>query len=176
MRCAQKLKNTSDIKASCEKLLARKDIPKDILAEARFELAKIIYAEDKKAAFAMYKEILKGAKNIKAAEAKYMIAQIQYDWSDTLACKKTIKELNRDFSDFEFWVAKGFILLADNYILMKDTFQAKATLTSILENFETDPDDPEDLRKIAQDKLNLLQVKEQFITPTKTEEIETQDE
>ncbi len=176
MRCAQKLKNTSDIKASCEKLLARKDIPKDILAEARFELAKIIYTEDKKAAFAMYKEILKGAKNIKAAEAKYMIAQIQYDWSDTLACKKTIKELNRDFSDFEFWVAKGFILLADNYILMKDTFQAKATLTSILENFETDPDDPEDLRKIAQDKLNLLQVKEQFITPTKTEEIETQDE
>lgn len=176
MRCAVKLKETSKIKAVCKKILERKDAPRELFGDARYELAGILSVEQPDEAYLLYKDMVKGPKNMKAAESKYMIALLQYRKLDTLGCKKTIKELNRDFNDFEFWVAKGFLLLSDNYILMRDTFQAKATLNSLIENFEPDSDDPEDIRKLAMEKLNALQPKPSAIVPENKPEIQIEEE
>jgi TolA-binding protein len=53
----------------------------------------------------------------------------------------------------DYWVAKTYILIADNYVAMKDTFQAKSTLQSVIENY----DDTEDgILSLAKEKLDLL--------------------
>ena len=79
-------------------------------------------------------------KTIAAAEAKYNIAVIQYNHKNYKASQKTCFEMNTEFSNYEYWVAKAFILLADNYVKLKDTFQAKATLQSIIDNYKGNDD------------------------------------
>jgi hypothetical protein len=53
----------------------------------------------------------------------------------------------------DYWVAKTYILIADNYIGLKDTFQAKSTLQSIIENYENKDDD---ILTLAKEKLDKL--------------------
>ncbi len=69
------------------------------------------------------------------AEAKYHLAEIFYLKKDYKQCYETCISLNNDFSSYEEWVGKSFLLLADNFIAMGDTFQAKATLQSLIEHF-----------------------------------------
>jgi hypothetical protein len=102
-------------------------------------------------AFAEYQYVLKETKNVIAAEAKFNIALIQSQKKDLKKSKKTIFELADNFSAYEYWVAKGYILLADIYLIEKDNFQAKATLQSIIENYEG-----ADLKQIAIDKMKAI--------------------
>ena len=51
-----------------------------------------------------------------------------------------------------YWVAKAYILLADNYVKLKDTFQAKATLQSIVDGYRGD----DDILTTARQKLDAL--------------------
>jgi TolA-binding protein len=83
-----------------------------------------------------YQNVLKENKGLLGAEAKYHIALVQAEKKDYKTAQKTIFELNDKFSAFEFWVAKGFLLLAETYIKQKDYFQAKATLQSLIENYD----------------------------------------
>jgi TolA-binding protein len=53
--------------------------------------------------------------------------------------------------NYDYWVAKTFILLADNYVKLKDNFQAKATLQSIIENYKGN----DDVLPTAKQKLGI---------------------
>ena len=96
--------------------------------------------------------VLKESKNVLAAESKYNIAYIQFLRKEYKGATKTITELSNQFTDYDYWVAKGFILWSDIYIKMNDLFQAKATLQSVLEGYEGDGD----IKQIAQEKLNKV--------------------
>jgi TolA-binding protein len=102
-----------------------------------------------------FNNVLKETKNIFGAEAKYNMALIQYMKKDYKTCQKTIFELNDKFGAFEQWVVKGFVLLADSYVAQKDYFQAKATLQSILENY-----DGADIIEVCKIKLGEIEVLE----------------
>ena len=69
--------------------------------------------------------------------------------------EQVIFELAKMVPSYDYWVAKGFILLADNYLQMGNAFQAKATLQSIIEN-----NDNEELLAIAREKLEKIKVQE----------------
>jgi len=69
-----------------------------------------------------------------AAEAKYYQALIQYKLGNYKASEKIVFELINEFGSYDIWIAKGFILLADIYAKYGNTFQAKQTLQSIIEN------------------------------------------
>ncbi|MBN1651558.1 MAG: tetratricopeptide repeat protein [Bacteroidales bacterium] len=69
-----------------------------------------------------------------SAEAKYHLALIQYQLGDYKNSEKMIFELINDYASYDFWIAKGFILLADIYVKYGNTFQAKHTLQSIIDN------------------------------------------
>ena len=65
------------------------------------------------------------------------------DFSNTCWWKKDYKksekiifELINEYGSYDQWIAKGFILLADIYAKYGNTFQAKQTLQSIIENQE----------------------------------------
>ena len=90
------------------------------------------------------------------AEAKYALALIQHKMQNYKTSKEKCFEVINAVPSYNYWIGKSFILLAENYIALKDTFQAKHTLKSIIDNFERDPSDKEDIRGIALQKLNDL--------------------
>ncbi len=107
---------------------------------------------DTTAALKELNDVVTNTKTITAAEAKYNIANVEYHKRNYKASQKTCFELINKLSNYDYWVAKAFILLADNYVALKDTFQAKATLQSIIDNYKAD----DDILPTAKDKLNAL--------------------
>ncbi|MGZ3756996.1 MAG: tetratricopeptide repeat protein [Mucilaginibacter sp.] len=95
---------------------------------------------------------ISNTKTIAAAEAKYNVANIQYLKHQYKTSQKTCFDLAKELPNYDYWVAKTFILLADNYIKLKDDFQAKATLQSIIDNYKGD----DDILPTAQQKLEVL--------------------
>src|SRR5258708_40167876 len=91
-------------------------------------------------------------KTIAAAEAKYNIANIEYHKGRYKASQKTCFDLVKELPNYDYWVAKTYILLADDYVAMKYNFQAKATLQSIIENYKGN----DDILPAANQKLDKL--------------------
>ncbi|MEO8794906.1 MAG: tetratricopeptide repeat protein [Daejeonella sp.] len=103
-----------------------------------------------------FSQVVEKTQTITAAEAKYNIANLQYQKGDFKSSQKTAFELINKMPSYDYWVAKSFILLADNYLAMKDIFQAKSTLQSILDNYEGKNDD---IIPTAKEKLEKLNTK-----------------
>lgn len=98
---------------------------------------------------------LNTARDENGAEAKYLLAQIFYLTKDHKQCTETLFGLNRDFTAYAEWVGKSYLLLADNYLAMGDTFQAKGTLKSLVDNFPL-----EQVKNEAKDKLARIEAEE----------------
>jgi TolA-binding protein len=91
-------------------------------------------------------------KTIAAAEAKYNIANIEYQKHQYKTSQKTCFDLVKELPNYDYWVAKTYILLADDYVGMRDNFQAKATLQSIIDNYKGN----DDILQTANAKLDKL--------------------
>jgi TolA-binding protein len=91
-------------------------------------------------------------KTIAAAEAKYNIARIEYLKGHYKTSQKTCFDLVKELPNYDYWVTKTFILLADNYVALKDNFQARATLQSVIDNYKGD----DDILPAAKQKLEQL--------------------
>jgi len=91
-------------------------------------------------------------KTVAAAEAKYNIAEIEYKKGNYKASQKTCFDIINKLANYDYWVTKTFILLADNYVALKDPFQAKATLQSVIEGYKGD----DDILPTAKAKLQKL--------------------
>lgn len=98
---------------------------------------------------------INGAQDENGAEAKYLLAEVFYLTGDHTMCYETVIALNRDFSAYEDWVGKSFLLLADNYVATNEIFQAKGTLRSLIENFPR-----QDVRDLAKERLKGIEEKE----------------
>jgi TolA-binding protein len=83
-----------------------------------------------------FNNVIAKTKTVAAAEAKYNLAAIQYAKGDYKASQKTCFELSNNMPNYDYWVAKSFVLLADNYLALKDKLQARSTLLSIIDNYE----------------------------------------
>jgi TolA-binding protein len=100
-----------------------------------------------------FTEVAQKTQTVTGAEAKYNLAHILYLRKQYKTSLNTAFDLTNNMPSHDYWVAKTYILIADNYIAMKDTFQAKSTLQSIIENYENEEDD---ILVIAKDKLKKL--------------------
>jgi len=83
-----------------------------------------------------FNTVVSKTKTVAAAEAKYNIALIQYEQKEYKTSTKTCFDLINNMPSYDYWVAKAFILLADNYVALKDNLQAKSTLLSLIDNYE----------------------------------------
>ncbi len=86
-----------------------------------------------------------------SAEAKYQIANIEFHEGNYKESEKIIFELINEYGSYDLWVTRGFILLADIYVKYDNSFQARQTLQSIIDNQE----DPE-LVNMAIQKKKIL--------------------
>jgi len=99
-----------------------------------------------------FKKVEQLSSNEYGAEAKYELCLDEFRQNKLDESESMIYELSESYSDYAYWVAKGFILLSDIYLARDNIFQAEQTLQSIIDNYQG-----EDLKQIAQDKINELQ-------------------
>ena len=99
--------------------------------------------------------VVKATKSVVGAEALYQLANIQYLKKDYKTSQKTCFDLINNMSNYDYWLTKSFILLADNYTALKDKVQAIATLKSVIDNYQGD----DEILEIAKQKLDQLNKK-----------------
>jgi len=68
------------------------------------------------------------------AEAQYTLAEVRFKQQQYDEAIKEAFKVNSAYSAYELWQGKAFLLLADVYAAQGDTYQARATLNSIIDN------------------------------------------
>lgn len=153
MRCNFILENNSNTILACNKLLSTEKISNELIYEAHITIAKSAMRMDSIAlAQAEFLATSKMTNSEIGAEAKFYLAQIQYNMQNFQESEKLCFKLINQIPSYDYWIAKSFILLADLYLRGGDFHQAKATLKSIIDNYEGD----DDLVKIALEKYNSI--------------------
>ncbi|MDD2322247.1 MAG: hypothetical protein PHQ69_01360, partial [Bacteroidales bacterium] len=102
-------------------------------------------------ASAEYRFVATNDRGDSGAEANYFYSLILFKENKIDEAENQLFNLIENFSASDYWFARAFILLADVYLARDNTFQAKQTLQSIIDNYEG-----EDLVAEAKDKLNHI--------------------
>ena len=131
--------------------------------EAYYQKAKAYYNKgNKEFAMAAFNHVTELPVSEKAVEAKYMIAKILFEQNSFQQSLDTCFKLKNKYGSYEYWIAKTFILMADDYYALGNSFQAKATLQSIVQNYEGDKTVLDEARtkleKINADELNKSKI------------------
>ena len=79
-----------------------------------------------------------GGDDVRAAEARYQIARLYYEERNLDKALDLCFQTNKEIPNHMFWLVKSFVLMADIYAEKGNLFQAKATLESILQNYNGD--------------------------------------
>ncbi len=87
-----------------------------------------------------YRAVAKMTKTEAGAEAKYMLASILFTKGKYLDAQQACFDLSNQVPAYEYWVARGFIILAETYAKLGNDFQAKSTLQSIIEEYSVTDD------------------------------------
>jgi TolA-binding protein len=152
MRCHLREKNYPSAGIAARKLLGQEGVPKDVANESHFALGHSYLSEDNLTeAAAEFRKLvsLKGTEI--GADASYQLAWIAFQTDKLVEAEEQAYALAENYPAFDYWVAKGFILLSDVFIKNGNAFQAKETLQSVIDNYSG----PE-LGEIARQKLAAL--------------------
>ncbi|MBY0433381.1 MAG: hypothetical protein K2U26_04645, partial [Cyclobacteriaceae bacterium] len=98
---------------------------------------------------------LNTARDEYGAESKYLLAEIFYLTSEYKQCYETLLSLNSDFASYEEWVGKSYLLISDYFLATGNSFQAKGTLKSLIDNFPR-----ADIKDAAKVKLRAIEQEE----------------
>jgi tetratricopeptide (TPR) repeat protein len=150
------------------KVITIQRLSNDIYGQAHYLLGKSAIAKgDRVEAEKRFKDAEKAVPNTEyAAESRYNLCLIKYQNKEYKAAEKALlKEIN-DYAGFSMWSGKGWLLLADNYLALKDTFQAKF----VLQNYIDNGDVPELIQQ-AKDKLMVIEAAQKGGTMRKSEDL-----
>lgn len=152
MKCNYLLSDYQQTIVAADKLLGAEKISDAMKLEAMMISAKSYYLTDELLlAKSRFREIAAFSQGEAGAEAQYTLAKIAYGMNDLEAAEKEVFALINNYASFDYWVASGFILLADVYLEQGNVFQAKQTLQSIIDNH-----DGEELKLQATQKLDAI--------------------
>ncbi|OUV72870.1 MAG: hypothetical protein CBC83_06780 [Flavobacteriales bacterium TMED123] len=128
-----------------------------ILAESFFDNGNFQKAEK------VFADLSKNSETSIGAEATYMLAYLSFLNDSLQQAENNIYHLANDFTA-DYWIAKGFILLSEIYAQKGNYFQAKATLESIIENYQG-----EELLIVARKKFEAILQKEITVAAARAE-------
>lgn len=83
-----------------------------------------------------FTKVYEAQKNIKAAQARYLMAKTHFQRKEWTAAQNIILDLAAKMPYYDEWVAKGFVLLARIYQAQGNIPQAIATLKSVIDNHD----------------------------------------
>ena len=159
-------KNYTFSKEYAKSVLLNESLGEKVASDAKLILARVFFEDkDYENSKFYYNEIKGTSIKATAAEANYYLASFEYDKNEFENSNTTIQELIQKYSSQKYFCGKGLILMAKNFIALKDDFQA----SYILENVKTNFSNYEDLKLEAEDLL--LQFKD-----TEEEQEDVKDE
>jgi TolA-binding protein len=116
-------------------ILDQGNVANDAQNKSLLFFGKSAYARgDFDSALDLFLETLNSAKDEHGAEAQFLLAEILYHQNKYTESNEALYELHRSFSGFQVWYDRSFLQIADNFIGLGETFQAKQTLNSLMEN------------------------------------------
>ncbi|MEG1748879.1 MAG: tetratricopeptide repeat protein [Tannerellaceae bacterium] len=137
MRCAQLTGQHKEALLAADEMLKAPKLSPELNTEARYVRAKAyISLKEESKALNDLKELSKDTRTTQGAEAKYLLAQLYYDGNDNKNAEKVLMNFIENGTPHSYWLARGFILLADVYIRQGDDFQARQYLTSLQNNYK----------------------------------------
>lgn len=170
MRSQFELEQYPEARDAALKLLKTETVSNDLINEAHITLARShLKLGDLNSAQYEYSITEKLTDSEWGAESQYQMALIAYSTGKYNEAEEMIFQLADKYGAYDYWVAKGFILLADVYVKLDNLFQAKQTLQSIIDNY-----DGGELKKEAQDKLRKIAEQESNETQEKDQNTENQ--
>lgn len=165
MRCNFKLKNYDELISQASSVLANSSMTAEVQTEATFYKAKALLEKKQYNEAEPYFQQIVNTIPISTikAEAAYSLALILHKKYLFESSNNACFQIKNDYASYEYWVVKTFILIADNYTMLDNVFQAKATLQSIVDNYDGD----QALLQEATEKLQAL--KEEELKNTKVD-------
>ncbi len=164
MRSLNKLERPDQTIEIAHKVLDSDKASNEVIQEANLMIARSALAKNN---LDMAKEYFENtnqmSENVLSAEAKYNIAYIEFRKGNYTETEKIIFDYINPLTSYDYWLAKIFILLADNYLELENVFQAKHTLQSIIDNYQG-----EELREIAIQKMEQINQQEQLLNEQNT--------
>jgi TolA-binding protein len=152
MRSSYDLKNFTDAAMYANRVLKIENVSTELTNEAHYDLAmSALQVPDNDMALAEFRAVANSSKAEIGAESQYHIAEILYNKQDYKGSKKVVFDLIGGDGEYPYWVTKAMIVLSDDYVALKDNFQAKGMLKGII-----DESDIPELIKIAQEKLDKI--------------------
>ena len=169
MRALREMGRPREAAMAAEKVETNIDATADLKAEAGLLVAAMLLEDaNYDAAYDRYRTVSQASTNRFGAEAKFHQAYVRYLQGRHRDAEKEIFELVQRYPSHDHWKARAFILLGDVYVQLKELFQAKATLQSVIDN-STDPE----LVAQARRRLDAISAGElQQLTPGPREEME----
>ena len=153
MRCAQYTGKQQDALSGAEELLKDPKLSPELSAEARYIRAKANIALKQPAkAMTDLQTISKDTRTVHGAEAKYLLSQLYFNNKENAKAEKELMNFIENGTPHQYWLARGFILLADIYISQNDDFQARQYLTSLQNNYKG----TDDIAGMIENRLSKL--------------------
>lgn len=142
IHCAHLSKKHDIIPAMVERLLQEPRASENDKARAYYYLGKahMVKKDYQKAKNAFQKNIDLSEVNALSAEARYQIANITYLDRELDEALDLVFQITREIPNQTYWLVKVYILMADIYVEKDNLYQAKATLQSIVDNYDGDQD------------------------------------
>ncbi|MDR1524487.1 MAG: tetratricopeptide repeat protein [Tannerella sp.] len=156
MRCVRYTGNDAEALEAASELLKDTKLSPEVESEARYLRARsyLRMGENSKA-IADLVVLSKDTRTEYGAEAKYQLAQSYYDSKEVARAEKELLDFIEKGTPHQYWLARGFILLADIYIDKGDAFQARQYLASLKRNYSGS----EDIDRMIEKRLENLKNK-----------------
>ncbi|NNC51088.1 MAG: tetratricopeptide repeat protein [Flaviramulus sp.] len=167
MKANYQLKNYDTAVAYANKVLKSPKIDNKIKSDANVIIARsAIKTNDEAMAKMAYAQVEKVATGETAAEALYYNAYFKNKDGKYAASNQSVQKLAKDFSGYKYYSAKGLVLMAKNYYVLNDAFQATYILESVIQNF-TEYDDV-----VSEAKSELSKIKTEVAKTNSSIQIE----
>ena len=153
MRCDWNTESFNKILKSAQNVLSLPELDSKVKIEAQMNMARVhVKNTNWVAAIPIFKKINNTTDRIESAEALYNLAYYDFKNQNYDSAEAKAFMVIQQKSSYEYWVVKALILSSDIFVKTDNVHQAKATLSSVVNNYEGD----QELLQIAKDKLEKV--------------------
>lgn len=146
--------NNDRIIEAADRVLAQDNLTGEVRRNALFTKARAQSAMGMdEQAQAIYRELATEVQSLEGAVSTYIVIESMYNDGQLDAAEKAVMDFAAGNTPHSYWLAKAFLILGDIYIQQGDTFQARATLQSIVDGYSPADDG---IIAEAREKINSL--------------------
>jgi mutator protein MutT len=141
LRCSVKEGENEEVIQAASDLLTEPKLVDDVKNEVLYERASAYLRLNESAqALPDLQVLAKDTRNLYGAEAKYRIGQLYFDQKDYANAEKEILDFINQSTPHAYWLARGFILLSDIYVVTNRKSDARQYLLSLRQNYHAKDD------------------------------------